>query len=257
LTQRDRYDQDPNAGERSELEYLQLLRQIRDQNPDLFAKIKALPRKARTARNLTPNTTIPADTVNSGQLLTFFRDGAVKKFFLATEGSPTAQELDFFGAVDLLQCEPDTPRQPIPATYYDLLQRNKDEFSREEQEAEVVSAGQKSGSSHDSYMIKLLRTREMRKFKGFTDVDDQFLQAVRSAFEAGRIPKPIAKKTQQAVKPIATEPLKVLNALKKTIPPEFLTPAPAQAPISWTSQREVVLSAYCYDLAASAASPSP
>ena len=257
LTQRDRYDQDPNAGERSELEYLQLLRQIRDQNPDLFAKIKALPRKARTARNLTPNTTIPADTVNSGQLLTFFRDGAVKKFFLATEGSPTAQELDFFGAVDLLQCEPDTPRQPIPATYYDLLQRNKDEFSREEQEAEVVSAGQKSGSSHDSYMIKLLRTREMRKFKGFTDVDDQFLQAVRSAFEAGRIPKPIAKKTQQAVKPIATEPLKVLNALKKTIPPEFLTPAPAQAPISWTSQREVVLSAYCYDRAASAASPSP
>ncbi|WP_448534664.1 C-terminal helicase domain-containing protein [Parathermosynechococcus lividus] len=53
LNQRESYDREAEGDERSELEYLQLLRQIRDRQPDLFDKIKKLPRKARTAQRVT------------------------------------------------------------------------------------------------------------------------------------------------------------------------------------------------------------
>ena len=39
-----------DEGEESELKYLQVIRGIRDSNPDLFEKIKRLPKKARTAK---------------------------------------------------------------------------------------------------------------------------------------------------------------------------------------------------------------
>ncbi|MCI3280823.1 hypothetical protein L5470_07500 [Synechococcus sp. PCC 6717] len=61
LNQRESYDRE-EGDERSELEYLQLLRQIRDRQPDLFDKIKKLPRKARTAQRVTlsPNSLFPS-----------------------------------------------------------------------------------------------------------------------------------------------------------------------------------------------------
>lgn len=40
--------------EESELKYLKIIRDIRDNDPDLFADIKHLPKKARTAREYNP-----------------------------------------------------------------------------------------------------------------------------------------------------------------------------------------------------------
>ncbi len=239
LTNRDSYDREPEADERSELQYLQLLRQIRDRQPDLFEKIKKLPRKARTAQrwNRTPQ-------LEQDQVLTFFRQGALKKFFLS-DGT-AAQELDFFQAVDWLQCEPDTPKQPIPKHYYDLLQQNKDVFVALEESAEVAPSSSRSGSSYDKFVIQCLKSKEIRKFQGFTDGDEEFLKAVRLAFEEGRIPKQTAKKVQEALKPIAGEPLKLLNALKKMVPTNLLVESEPQVVQQWGSSREVVLSEYFY-----------
>lgn len=62
----------------SELMYLDMMRKIRDGNPQLFEKIKRLPKKARSGR-LT-------DTVDTNQLVTFFRVGKLKKFYLNQQG---------------------------------------------------------------------------------------------------------------------------------------------------------------------------
>jgi len=239
LNQRESYDREAEIDERSELEYLQLLRQIRDRQPDLFEKIKKLPRKARTAQRWNGSPQFEQD-----QVLTFFRQGALKKFFLA-DGTD-AQELDFFQAVDWLECEPDTPRQPIPKRYYDLLQQNKDTFVSLEETAEVAPTSSRSGSSYDKFVIQCLKAKEIRKFQGFTDADEEFLKAVRLAFEEGRIPKQTAKKAQQAVKAIAGEPLKLLNALKKTVPMTLLVESEPPVAHQWGSNREVVLSEYFY-----------
>ena len=239
LTNRDSYDREPEADERSELEYLQLLRQLRDRQPDLFEKIKKLPRKARTARRWDQSPALEED-----QVLTFFRQGALKKFFLSA--GATAKELDFFQAVDWLQCEPDVPQKPVSKRYYDLLQQNKDTFVALEETAEVSPSSSRSGSSYDKFVIQCLKSKEIRKFQGYTDGDEEFLKAVRLAFEEGRIPKQTAKKVQEALKPIAGEPLKLLNALKKTIPQSLLVEPEPQAIQQWGSSREVVLSEYFY-----------
>ena len=239
LNRRESYDREVEGDERSELEYLQLLRQIRDRQPDLFDKIKKLPRKARTAQRWQGSPQLEQD-----QVLTFFRQGALKKFFLSDGAS--AQELDFFETVDWLECEPDTPKHPIPKSYYDLLQQNKDAFVSLEETADGTPRISQSGSSYDKFVIQCLRAREIRKFKGFTDEDEEFLKAVRLAFEEGRIPKQTAKKVQQVLKPIAGEPLKLLSALKKTVPMNLLVESEPQVVPQWGNSREVVLSEYFY-----------
>jgi superfamily II DNA or RNA helicase len=249
LTNRDSYEREPEADERSELEYLQLLRQIRDLQPDLFEKIKKLPRKARTARRWDKSPGLEQE-----QVLTFFRQGALKKFFVSAE--PTATELDFFQAVDWLQCEPDTPKQTIPKNYYNLLQQNKDTFVTLEENAEVVPSSSRGGSGADKFVIQCLKSKEIRKFQGFTDEDEEFLKAVRVAFEEGRIPKQTGKKVQEKLKLIAGEPLKLLNALKKTVPTSLLVEPEPQVVQQWGSSREVVLSEYFYP-ASHPPAPSP
>jgi len=239
LNQRESYDREAESDGRSELEYLQLLRQIRDHQPDLFDKIKRLPRKARTAQRWNGSPSLEQD-----QVLTFFRQGALKRFFLS-DGTIT-QELDFFQAADCLECKPDMQKYPIPKRYYDLLQQNKDAFLSLDDTADVTPASSRGGSSYDKFVIQCLKAREIRKFQGFTDEDENFLKAVRLAFEEGRIPKQTAKKVQQALKPIAGDPLKLLSALKKTIPTSLLVEPQPQMVHQWSSSREVVLSEYFY-----------
>ncbi|MDO8127099.1 MAG: helicase-related protein, partial [Candidatus Brocadiales bacterium] len=62
--------------EESELKYLQTIKEIRDKNPDMFEKIKRLPKKARTARK---------HPSPGNSLLTYFRKGKLQKFFLTSE----------------------------------------------------------------------------------------------------------------------------------------------------------------------------
>ncbi len=58
----------------SELKYLELMRKIRDEDPDLFDKIKNLPKKARSG--------FKKIYLNADQLVTFFRIAKLKKFYI-------------------------------------------------------------------------------------------------------------------------------------------------------------------------------
>ena len=71
--------------EESDLKYLQILRNIRDNELSFFKRIERLPRKARSARSY---------SCSSDGLITFFRKGKLKKF-LVTEGNDS-RELSFF-----------------------------------------------------------------------------------------------------------------------------------------------------------------
>src|SRR5437773_3636865 len=64
--------------EESELEYLTEIREVRDKNPDLFASIKRLPKKARSTRLLpaAPDAVVK----RFPSLLTYFRQGRLDKF---------------------------------------------------------------------------------------------------------------------------------------------------------------------------------
>jgi hypothetical protein len=108
------YEGEDDGGKRSELEYLKFVRDIGDNQPELFEKIKLLPKKARSAKDI---------DVEADRLITFFRKGKLKKFFIS-DGNKS-RELPFFEAIDLFKCELDTVRKRIPKQYYPMLDKNK------------------------------------------------------------------------------------------------------------------------------------
>ena len=61
--------------EESELEYLTEIRHVRDSDPELFSRIKRLPKKARSTR------TVTTEESPSPALVTYFRQGKLDKFF--------------------------------------------------------------------------------------------------------------------------------------------------------------------------------
>ncbi len=121
--------------EESELEYLTEIREVRDKNPDLFARIKRLPRKARSSRSLPTGPSQPVAQLPA--LLTYFRQGQLDKFYVAPQAASEAPELDFFAAAKTLKPEnASEERKPIPKDFYSLLDRSKVIPDRDHRHAE-------------------------------------------------------------------------------------------------------------------------
>ncbi|MEW6618274.1 MAG: helicase-related protein [bacterium] len=219
--------------ERSELEYLNFIRDIRDHQPELFEKIKHLPKKARSARE---------DDVKTEQLVTFFRKGKLKKFFITD--SEESQEITFFEAVDLFRCKPDTPRQKIPKQYYPMLDKNKTQFDlvTSGEMLESKGSGRQGGRSNESYVIRRLKVKEFQQYQGFTDEDEEYIRQVLKGYEDGVIPQNTTKRIKKAIEE-ETNPLKVLAVFKKNIPYNILSLTKAPQP-QVLAKREVILSEY-------------
>lgn len=193
----------------SELRYLKEIRNIRDKNADLFARIKVLPKKARAARKLPENIAHHDD-----RLLTFFRKGRLKKFILADTTSP--MELTFLEAARLFECPPDTPSETIPTGYFELLKANKEYLEEITGDDSIEMAGSRSGgSSNEAQILKTIKA-VAGKFKGYTDDDDEYLKLVKAALENGTIPRNTSKRIKQELTK-NLNPLGVLQVLRNNI----------------------------------------
>lgn len=213
----------------SPLEYLDEIRRLRDTNPALFERIKRLPKKARAVRR----------TPEGKGLLTYFRKGGLDKFFWSDDAR--VQEMDFFEAVKKLKSLPNEPAQAVPPDYYPLLVKNKEAFL----EATNEEAAPAPGNNRDSALqvIRLIRSREMRTYQGFTEDDEAFLAKVADLVESGSLPRPTARALVRDLNG-QTEPLKIRDILRRGVPPEFLRqPASARAPRA-DKPGEVILSAF-------------
>lgn len=225
-------------GEETELKYLGIIRDLRDNNPDLFEKIKRLPKKARTAR---------LHKAVHDSVLTYFRKGKLQKFYMVGSKS-SSQELDFMSAAGLLETSKDTKKEKLGAKYYELLDQNKAAFQfATNEEVEITETKGRSGRDNAARVLKLLRTNEVRLFKGFTEKDEVYIQRVIKELEDGGIPKQtlkvLAKLLDEQLKENFT-PLKVLAALRTTIPNEFFAEAVASTAANTAGPREVILSEY-------------
>ena len=233
LTSKKTYQGDEEEEGRSELEYLKFIRDIRDDQPELFQKIKLLPKKARSAKD---------NDAETDRLLTFFRKGKLKKFFIS--GGKSSRELTFFEAVDIFKCEPDTARRKIPEQYYTMLDRNKARFDLITS-GDVMGAGRsggRGGLSNERYVIMRLKANEFRKYQGFTDDDEEYIRLVLKGYEYGVIPKNTTKGIKQKIEKERNS-LKVLAILKKSIPYNILSVERPDQPII-SSKREIILSEY-------------
>lgn len=231
--------------ERSELEYLQEIRDIRDKNPELFEKIKRLPKKARTGRRLPEATAAHLEMIAEEQVVTFFRKGILKKFFLASEQGTL--ELTFLDAVDLLRVEDKGEREnkkdriAIPRHFYDLLHQNKEAFASAVSAADDDLKPAKGGRSNEAIVIKLLK--QLDRTQRLTDDDEAYLKAVLNAFENGIIPSKTSKSIKDTIEKEKTlDAVRVLSILRTVVPDNILYVQPDTRQIS--KPNEVILSAY-------------
>jgi superfamily II DNA or RNA helicase/HKD family nuclease len=217
--------------EESELRYLRIIRNVRDNDPDLFEKIKRLPKKARTAREYDSD---------SRSLLTYFRKGKLQKFYLSDDQK--TEELDFFSAAKYLEVGKNTPRETIGADYYELLDKNKKAFALATTE-EMPETKMKGGRDSASFLLKILKSNQIKHFKGYTEDDELYIRKVMGLIEDGGLPKQTAK---TLVKELSKEsnPLKILAKLKTNIAPEFFKQPIAESSAQTAGPREVILSEY-------------
>lgn len=177
-------------------------------------------------------------------MLTYFRQGRLEKFFLASEVSDAVIELDFFNAAKVLKpADPAEPRQDIPSEFYSLLDKNKKAFEDATTTDLDESGVRHKGGANNAYILKRLKAKEIRRYHGFTEDDELYIRQVIQLLTDGALPKPTTKKVADALKN-EIEPLKVLGILRRRISPLLFQPTRAQHASQAFSPREVILSSY-------------
>lgn len=223
------------GAEESELKYLQVIRNIREKDPDLFEKIKRLPKKARAAKY---------SRKNSGSLITYFRRGKLQKFFLA-HPKRVSEELDFITAAQQFESRPDEEKVKLPSEMYDLLDDNKEAFiiATTEEMAEPLD---RRGRDSAANILRILKAHIKNKQK-LTEDQEHYLKKVIIQLEEGGLPRQTAKKTLKALEALKEEmvdPFRILGVLQIHIPPRLLESHYAEQNPAVFGKREVILSLY-------------
>ena len=221
--------------ENSELKYLTLIKNIRDNNADLFEKIKYLPKKARSGKR---------NPALADSLITYFRKGKVQKFFIAGSESET-REFDFITAAETMESLPEEKRHKLSNTFFELLDKNKTAFmdaTTEDSKEIQVHKGQDS-----AIKIKKILKAVFKDTKQLTDDQEAYLKRVIEQLEAGGFPKQTTKIVLKALEDLKSgmvNPLKVLAALQFNIPSKLLESHYVEDNPRDTGKREVILSMY-------------
>lgn len=207
VTNKDTYNEDESE-ENSDLKYIKILEDIRDNDNELFNKVKYLPKKSRTARK------IKAD---KNSVITFFRKGPLERFYLS-DGETTVN-LGFEDAVKYFECDKNCEKQTVPHEFYHLLQANKDESFKpnEEDDIQVKKTG---GSSNHKYVR--LRIDFAIKEGRLTDVQEDYMKKILALYDEGKIINEISKSIKDAIEK-ELDSVKVYQIIKNNIPETYLT----------------------------------
>lgn len=223
----------------SELGYLQEIRKIRDTDPSLFEKIKKLPKKARTAR---------VGNAEKAKLLTYFRKGKLQKFFTVTEGTTSVSlELDFIDAAKTLQANPTEKRSSLDEIYFSLLRLNLEMLKTVSETEEDEFSAKRGSRDNSARLSKILSSKEVKNFKGFTEEDENYISRVIDELDSGGMPKKITQKIYKKVEEtpeIIVNPIKLLGLLKTNLPSDFLRPTLQEQESGIYSKNEIILSEY-------------
>ena len=193
--------------EDSTLKYLQIIRDLRDEDESLFVKIKNYRRKIRSAKYLD----------NDGTL-TFFRKGYMKRFFICDNSM--SRELTFLDAMKLMESDKEEKHHNISNGYYDNLESNKQELIRVLQEESMdISPVRKEGKSHDKTIMKTLKA--LNSYPKFTEYEIDKIHKLMDLFEDGSIPTKTGKEIVSTIKGIV-DPIEILNTVWDLVPDSYI-----------------------------------
>ena len=237
---------------KSELKYLRHILDVKEKQPELFQRILALPRKARSTRFHAPEPG-PADNPDATTprpdrpaVITYFRQDRLDKFFRSHAEIERAEELDFFTTAETLETTASEKRREIPPEqFYPLLDKNKDGFqSATTPGVETLLPATAAGSGNEAIILKRLRARSFRNSDALSAEDRKFAAAVHQIIADGRVGKATIRKVKEAFDK-TDDPVAMVAILRKDIARQYLlgpTPKPDKdAPLA---PREVILSSY-------------
>jgi len=215
--------------EESELKYLSEIRNIRDNNPELFEKIKNLPKKARSAKKY------PTD---KNSVITFFRRGKLMKFYISDEKN--TEELDFLQSVKTLKSDSNVKREKLGDDFYNLLNKNKKEF--ESLFTEYIQEQSRKGSKGSDVKLQKI-VKALIKEDEIHDNEKSFLRNVLYLLDRGALSK---WTTKNVLKKISREnnPIKIYKIIKDSIPSELLSKPSSIEEEKKSYPIEVILSEY-------------
>jgi superfamily II DNA or RNA helicase len=238
--------------QKSELKYLRQIIDVKEKEPDLFQRILALPRKARSTRFHAPEPG-PADSPDAATLrpdrpavITYFRQDRLDKFFRSHADIEQAEELDFFTAAETLETTDREKRREIPAEqFYPLLEKNKSGFqSATTPSVETLLPSTAAGSGNEAIILKRLRARSFRISDTLTPEEKKFAANVHRIIADGRVGKATIRKVKEAFD-ATDDPRTMIAILRRDIARQYLV-SPVQQPDKDAppAPREVILSSY-------------
>lgn len=207
-----------------ELKYLRLLRDIRDNDFELFKKIEEIPKKARVARK--------SDDVS---LISLLKAGKFKKVFKST--SEGTDEIDFFDAVSELKVDEDEKGVKIDEDYYLYLHKNLfafDEILNNPEDEVILSRNEKEILK---YVKLALQNRNQ-----LNSYDINFLSKIKELTSDGHMSKKRAKDIKNKLK-LVRDIESIINVLRKNIPEEDLKTDTRQKE-EFNESKQIILSEY-------------
>ena len=213
--------------------YINFIRQIRDNNSELFNRIKELPKKIKTAKK---------SNLGSG-VITFFRKGRFKEFVSTDDKNKETKRLNFLNAIKYFQCKENDKKNAISKSFFDLLRQNKNKFSEILKNA-TFSDSDLSSNSNEFKIISLLNGELFQKQKTFSDDDNDLLLRIRKLFDDGRITPFLVKKIIKKLKELddKNDSLKTLYLFKDTISPRLIRSAYEENVNLAYHKKEIILS---------------
>ncbi len=243
LTSKKIFFEEDEIFQENELKYLKVIEKIRYENPDLFEKIRRLPKKARSSRKFDEKF---QNIVQPHSLITFFRKGKLMKFYLSCDKG--TYELDFLTSAKIFECLESEKRTTIPLDrYYELLEKNKRAFFYVTSGEEILSQSRR-GTDSSKKLTKILKAvlKNSKQLKQLTEDQEIYIERVIQRIDEGAIPKMVIQKVIHAIGKLGEEiknPLKVIAVLQKEISP-FLKSHLVEKNELADEKREVILSLY-------------
>lgn len=207
-----------------ELEYLQEIRKIRDENKDFFNKIKKIPKKARSCKNS-----------EFDGVITFFRRGDMRKFYLNKAGMP--EEVDFVNVAGYLKTQKNAKRIPLSESFFTRLNENKKEFDLVFENVDVPIARQ-GGNTAEAKLERRLKGIDKSPL---VEEDEDYLRQVFDLIERGAIPKNLMKRIWEKIKN-EDNSNRILGILKTNLPEAIFKETFSVDRMSNRGKKEVILS---------------
>lgn len=213
-----------------ELEYLAIIRKIRDENPKLFSLVKQLPKKAKAGK--------VSSAAKKDATITFIRKGALKTFFVSDGGE--GKQLTFMQAIAYIKADPDEGKIRIPGEFYKHFAENDDAFDHMLVAEEEVSTEIVMVAGNDAKVIRLLKA--IKADQRLTDDQEDKISKLITLWENGEIPAKISKDVMKKSKLVA-DTIELYYEIMKLVPASYFEDkSKAGTPVD--GEKQVVLSCY-------------